>query len=317
MPAAEQLASPAPGADAAAQVPPLRVLPAAAPEARRARRAANAPRASDAWTPLATASVLVIAFVLACALVPDWIAPFGPTDMDSAAILQAPGAGHWLGTDQYGRDVFSLLVWGARQSVVLAVCTVLVSGTVGVSIGLLAGYAGGWTDKIVMRVLDVLMAIPDVLLAIAIATALGPSLRNTILAISLAALPRYARVLRGQALSLRSRPFVEAARTAGASHLAILRGHVLPHCVAPILVLGTLGIGTAILMGSSLSFLGLGVNDDRPDWGFLLSQGRSYLTIAWWSVMFPGLAITALVISANVLGDTLRRRLDPRGKTRR
>lgn len=317
MQAAEQLRPSAHDAAPITQAPP-RALPGTTSEpAARPRRAANASRAQATWTPLASVSVAVVLFVLACALVPQWIAPFDPNDMDSNAILQAPGASHWLGTDQYGRDVFSLLVWGAQQSVVLAVCTVLVSGTVGVAIGLLSGYAGGWIDKLTMRLLDVLMAIPDVLLAIAIATALGPSLRNTILAISLGALPRYARVLRGQALSLRSRPFVEAARTAGASHFAILRGHVLPHCVAPILVLATLGIGTAILMGSSLSFLGLGVNDDRPDWGFLLSQGRGYLTVAWWSVMFPGLAITALVISANVLGDTLRRRLDPRGKTRR
>ena len=151
----------------------------------------------------------------------------------------------------------------------------------------------------------------------ALSTGLGPRLTTTILAVSVASVPRYARVLRGQALAVRNRSFIEAARSAGSSHLTILRRHVLPHCVAPILVMATLGVGTSILVGSALSFLGLGVNDERPDWGYLLTEGRGYLTVAWWTVTFPGLAITTLVIAFNVLGDALQRRLDPRHASRR
>ncbi len=261
-------------------------------------------------------SLLVLAFVLSCACVPSLIAPFLPTDMRSDAILVAPGAAHFFGTDQFGRDVFTLVVYGARQSLLIGVFAVLISCGVGVSIGLTAGYAGGWIDTILMRFIDVWMAIPAILLAIALSTVLGPSLHNTILAVSVAAIPRYARVLRGQARSVRSRPFIEASRAAGASHWAILRRHVLPHCSVQILVMATLGVGGSILVGSGLSFLGLGVNDERPDWGYLLTQGRSYLTVAWWTVTYPGLAITALVVSVNLLGDALRRRFDPRSAPR-
>lgn len=262
------------------------------------------------------ASVLLLVFVAACALVPSWIAPVLPTDMDSGAILSPPGLSHLFGTDQFGRDVFSLVVYGARQSVLIGMFAVLISCSCGISIGLTAGYAGGWVDKAMMRFIDVWMAIPSMLLALSLSAALGPSLPNTILAVSVATTPRYARVLRGQALSLRNRPFVEAARAAGASHWAILRGHILPHCTSQILVLATLGIGGSILIGASLSFLGLGVNDERPDWGYLLTQGRSYLTVAWWTVTYPGLAITSLVVSVNLLGDALRRHLEPRSAAR-
>ncbi len=278
----------------------------------RARSAASGARSLRPRHALVALSLLLLIMVAACAIAPAWIAPYASTTMHSDAILQPPGAGHWFGTDQFGRDVFSLVVHGARQSLLIGVAAVLVGCSVGVSVGLLAGYVGGWLDALLMRLTDVWMAVPNLLLAIAIATALKPSLTNTILAISVAAVPRYARVLRGQAMAVRGRAFVEASRAAGASHLAILRGHILPHCGAPILVLATLGVGTSILAGSSLSFLGLGVNDESPDWGYLLTQGRGYLTVAWWTVTFPGLAITTLVISVNLLGDALRRKLDPR-----
>ena len=270
-------------------------------------------RASDF---LVVASLLVLAFVVLCAVFPGAVAPYLPTDMHSDAILARPGAGHWFGTDQFGRDVFSLVVYGARQSVLIGVFAVLISCTIGVSIGLTAGYTGGWLDTALMRFIDIWMSIPNILLAIALSTVLGPSLHNTIFAISITTIPRYARVLRGQALSVRSRPFIEASRAAGASHFSILRRHILPHCSAQILVLATLGVGSSILIGSGLSFLGLGVNDERPDWGFLLTQGRSYLTVAWWTVTYPGLAITSLVVSVNLLGDALRRHFDPRSAPR-
>jgi peptide/nickel transport system permease protein len=193
---------------------------------------------------------------------------------------------------------------------------VLIGCSVGVSLGLVAGYAGGAIDMLIMRCIDVWMSIPSILLAISLSTALGPSLFTTIVAVSVSAIPRYARVLRAQALSVSSRTFVQAARAAGASHFAILRGHILPHCAPTILVMATLGVGGSILVGSGLSFLGLGVNDEHPDWGYLLTQGRGYLTVAWWSVTYPGLAITALVISINLLGDALRRKLDVQSAAR-
>jgi len=265
---------------------------------------------------LVFASLLMLLFVGLCAAFPGAIAPYLPTDMQTEAILSHPSQAHWFGTDQFGRDVFSLVVYGARQSVLIGIFAVLISCSVGVAIGLTAGYAGGWVDTALMRFIDIWLSIPNILLAIALSTVLGPSLTNTIFAISITTIPRYARVLRGQALSVRGRPFIEASRSAGASHFSILRRHILPHCSAQILVLATLGVGTSILIGSGLSFLGLGVNDERPDWGFLLTQGRGYLTVAWWTVTFPGLAITSLVVSINLLGDALRRHFDPRSAPR-
>ena len=294
-----------PGGSAAAPPPPRPRKPRGL---KLSRLQATARRSSNAMLVL---SLSLLFIVTACAIAPGWIAPYAPTAMGEA-ILHSPDAAHWFGTDQFGRDVFSLVVFGARQSMLIGVAAVLVGCSVGVGIGLAAGYAGGRLDALLMRLTDVWMAIPNMLLAISIAAALRPSLTNTVLAISIAAVPRYARVLRGQALAVRNRPFVEAARAASASHWAVLRGHILPHCAAPILVLATLGVGSAILMGSSLSFLGMGVNDETPDWGYMLTQGRGYLTVAWWTVSFPGLAITTLVVSVNLLGDALRRRLDPR-----
>jgi peptide/nickel transport system permease protein len=239
----------------------------------------------------------VILIMIACAIAPYAIAPFDPTDMDSDAILQAPGWPHLLGTDHFGRDVLSLLIYGARQSLLMGACAVAVGGVAGGLIGLVSGYAGRAVDM---------------LLAIIVAAALGASFTHTVLAVGVVTIPRYARVMRAQVIAICNRPFIEASRSIGTSHVRILSQHVLPHTISAMLVMVTLGVGSAILIGASLSFIGLGVIDDRPDWGFLLSQGRSYLTVAWWFATFPGLAITALVIAVNVLGDALRDRLDPR-----
>jgi peptide/nickel transport system permease protein len=282
-------------------------LPRALPSAQTVRK--RAPARLGRW--LTIGSALVVTVFVICAISPAWVATHAPTDMQGDAVLTAPGSAHWLGTDQFGRDVFSMVVFGARQSLLVGVAAVLVGSGIGVSIGLLAGYFGAWVDMLLMRFIDIWMAVPNILLAIALSTALGPSLTTTILAVSVASVPRYARVLRGRALAIKNLGFVLAARASGASHVAILRGHVLPHCIAPALVLATLGVGGAILLASGLSFLGLGVNEDRPDWGYQLTQARAYLTVAWWSVTFPGLALTALVVSVNLLGDALRRRLDP------
>ena len=254
----------------------------------------------------------VILIMIACAIAPYAIAPFDPTDMDSDAILQAPGWPHLLGTDHFGRDVLSLLIYGARQSLLMGACAVAVGGVAGGLIGLVSGYAGRAVDMGMMRLLDIWMSVPDMLLAIIVAAALGASFTHTVLAVGVVTIPRYARVMRAQVIAICNRPFIEASRSIGTSHVRILSQHVLPHTISAMLVMVTLGVGSAILIGASLSFIGLGVIDDRPDWGFLLSQGRSYLTVAWWFATFPGLAITALVIAVNVLGDALRDRLDPR-----
>ncbi|OWJ69177.1 ABC transporter permease [Inquilinus limosus] len=270
------------------------------------------PRLPPALRPRIALPALVVAAIVACALAPAWIAPFDPTDMDAEAILQAPGPVHWLGTDHFGRDVLSLVIHGARQSLLMGACAVGLGGLIGGIIGLVSGYAGRVVDMVLMRFVDIWMAVPDILLAIVIAAALGASLGNTILAVGLVTVPRYARVMRAQVIAVRGRPFIEASRSIGSSHGLILLRHILPHTLSSMLVMATLGIANAILIGASLSFIGLGVIDDRPDWGFLLSQGRSYLTVAWWFATFPGLAITALVISVNLLGDALRNRFDPR-----
>jgi peptide/nickel transport system permease protein len=291
----------------------------ALPQALPVETAASARRPRRAWArqfALLLAFAVVLAMI-ACALVPGSLAPFDPTDMDSDAILQAPGLVHLLGTDHFGRDVFSLLIYGSRQSLLLGACAVLVGGGLGGLIGLVSGYAGRWVDMAMMRLLDIWMSVPDMLLAIVVAAGLGASFTNTILAVGLVTIPRYARLMRAQVISIRNRPFVEASRSIGSSHTRIAVQHVLPHTLPAMMVMATLGVGSAILIGASLSFIGLGVVDDRPDWGFLLSQGRSYLSAAWWFATFPGLAITALVIAINVLGDGLRDRLDPELRTDR
>ncbi len=260
--------------------------------------------------------VIILAILAACAVLPGWIAPYAAGDMDDVAILSPPDAAHWLGTDHFGRDVLSLMIHGARQSLLMGIWAVVVGGLLGGAIGLAAGYLGGRADQALMRLLDVWMSVPDILLAIILAAAMGASLTNTILAVGLVMVPRFARVMRAQVLAVRELPFVEASRAMGTTPRLIIWRHILPNTISQMLVMATLGLGSAILIGASLSFIGLGVIDDRPDWGFLLNQGRNYLTVAWWFATFPGLAITALVISVNLLGDALRERMDPRSSPR-
>jgi peptide/nickel transport system permease protein len=256
-------------------------------------------------------AAMVLLTMLACAIAPGHIAPFDPTDMDGVAILQAPAWPHQLGTDHFGRDILSLLIYGARQSLLMGGCAVAVGGVAGGLIGLVSGYLGRTVDMALMRLLDIWMSVPDMLLAIIIAAGLGASFIHTILAVGCVTVPRYARVMRAQVISIRHRTFIDASRCIGTPPLRILLFHVFPHTIPSMLVMATLGVGNAILIGASLSFIGLGIIDDRPDWGFLLSQGRDYLTVAWWFATFPGLAITALVLAVNVLGDALRDWLDP------
>jgi peptide/nickel transport system permease protein len=255
---------------------------------------------------------LIVLFIIACALFPKWIAPFSPTYMDTSLILRAPSSAHWFGTDYFGRDVFSLVIYGCRDSLIIGLASVLIGGLIGGTIGSLSGYFGGLIDVVFMRLIEILMTIPGVLLALAIAAALGPGLFNIVLAVAAASIPGYARVMRGQMLSIKKRQYVDASRSIGTPEWRIFLWHLLPNSWSPLFVMATIGLGSSILIGSGLSFLGLGVIKEIPDWGALLSQGRGYLTVGWWISTFPGLAITLFVLSVNIIGDKLRDTFDPK-----
>lgn len=262
-------------------------------------------------------AVVIVLFIIVCAVFPKWIAPYSPTYMNTELTLSAPSAAHWFGTDYFGRDVFSLVVYGSRDSLIIGVTSVLIGGLIGGTIGALAGYIGGFVDVVFMRVIEILLTIPGILLALAIAAALGPSLFNIVLAVAASAIPGYARVMRGQMMSIKKRQYVDASRSIGTPSWKIFLWHILPNSWSPLLVMGTIGLGTSILIGSGLSFLGLGIIKEIPDWGALLSQGRGYLIVGWWISTFPGLAITFFVLSINMIGDTLRDSFDPKTSSTR
>jgi peptide/nickel transport system permease protein len=255
---------------------------------------------------------IIIALILLCAIAPGWLAPYGPSDMDDNAILAAPSWHHLLGTDQFGGDVATAIIYGARQSILVAFGAIALGATFGTVIGMISGYGGGRVDAVSMRLIDVWMSVPPMLLALIVAAALGGGFSSTVIAIASIIVPRFARVIRARVIGIKILPFITAARAMGASRVWILWRHVLPHTGSVILVLATVGVAEAIIIGASLSFIGLGVNPDQPDWGYLLSEGRNYLTDAWWYATFPGLAITLLVVSVNLLGDALRSRTESR-----
>jgi ABC-type dipeptide/oligopeptide/nickel transport system permease subunit len=267
------------------------------------------------WAVLA-ALTAVAAFVLVGLFAP-WLAPLDPNAQDLGARLQPPlSEGHLLGTDLLGRDVLSRLVYGSRVSLVIGFTAVALSGVLGVALGLVSGYFGGRTDTVLMRIVDAWLAFPFLLLAIAIVAVLGPGLRNLVIALVVTGWVVYARLVRGETLSLREREFVLSARGLGVSHPATMVGHILPNVLAPVLVVATLELGVVIVTEASLSFLGLGVEASRPTWGSMLADGCAYIARAWWLATLPGLAIFAIVLAVNVLGDGLRDALDPRSARR-
>lgn len=261
----------------------------------------------------------IIAVVLITALAAPLIATHDPLAQNIRARLAPPSATHWFGTDQLGRDVFSRVVHGARTALTTALWTVILSGAAGTVLGLISGYFGRRVDNIIMRAMDILMAFPDVLLAIGIMAVLGPSGWNIVVALSLVYTPRFARIVRGQVLSLKQHEFVEAARALGASTARIIRQHVLPNCFAPLMIQATVTIVYAIRTEATLSFLGLGTPPPNPSWGNILGDGRGFMRQAPWISVFPGLAIVFAILGFNMLGDGLRDILDPRlsGKTRK
>lgn len=229
-------------------------------------------------------------------------------------ILKPPSKQHWFGTDNLGRDIFIRIIYGARISLKVGIISVGIAVVLGGSLGAIAGYYGGKLENIIMRIMDIFLAIPSILLAIAVVSALGPSLINLMLALSISSVPRYARIVRASVLAIKDQEFIEAARAIGASDFRIIVKHILPNCLAPIIVQGTLGIASSILGISALSFIGLGVQPPAPEWGAMLSEGRTYMRVAWWITTFPGIAIMITILSLNLLGDGLRDALDPRLK---
>jgi peptide/nickel transport system permease protein len=261
---------------------------------------------------LAVAGLVLVLLLVLVAILAPVLAPYGPDVTNFNLALKPPGPGHWLGTDDLGRDVLSRVVFGAQESLASGLLVVALAVAIGVPLGLVAGYLGGWVDEIIMRVMDAWLAFPGLVLALAIAWILGASLTNAIIAIAVVSVPGYARITRGQAMALRQREFVESARAIGASTWRIMLRYVLVNAATPIVVVATLNIGTAILSIAALSFLGLGPPPPAPDWGAMVEEGSQYLNLAPWISVFPGLAMFLAVMGFTMLGDGIRDVFDPR-----
>jgi len=281
---------------------------AARPETGRLRRL---------WRRLARrrSALVGLAFVLffvAVAILAPWISPYAPAKADWMQVRKPPSMAHWLGTDEIGRDLLARMIWGARASLLAGVVSVSIALAIGVPVGLLSGYCRGWIDHVLQRITDALLACPFLILAIALAAFLGPSLTNAMIAIGISTVPVFIRLTRGQVLAVTVEDYVEAARAVGNPHWRIALRHVLPNVVPPLLVQATLSIAAAILAEASLSFLGLGQQPPAPSWGSMLNTAKNFLAQAPWMAVWPGMAICAVVLGFNLLGDGLRDALDPK-----
>lgn len=266
--------------------------------------------------PLGAVGAVIILGFIATALLANWITPYDPTATNARASLAVPGAAYWLGADFMGRDILSRIIGGAQISLAVGIGATTLGLMVGIPVGLASGYFGGWLDLIVQRLIDIMQSLPLLVTALVMAASLGPSLRNTIIAIAIPLVPSIARIVRSNTLALKEMPFVEAARAIGITETWIATRHVLPNTLAPLIVLATAQFGSAILVEASLSFLGLGVPEPYPSWGRMLSESAAeYMRTAPWLVIFPGIAISLVVFGANLLGDALRDMLDPRMRT--
>jgi len=260
----------------------------------------------------AMVGLAVVVFFVALAIFASWIAPYDPLATSWSAVRKAPTAAHWFGTDEIGRDVLSRVIWGARASLLAGLVSVGISLAIGVPVGLLAGYVGGWVDMLISRITDAMLACPFLVLAIALAAFLGPSLTNAMIAIGIAATPAFVRLSRAQVLAVKVEDYIEAARAVGNSDWRIALRHVFPNIVAPVIVQATLAIAAAVIAEASLSFLGLGQQPPAPSWGSMLNTAKNYVENAPWMAVWPGASIFLLVLSFNLLGDGLRDALDPR-----
>lgn len=263
-------------------------------------------------SPLTLIGFFLVIPITCVALFAPWLATHDPLKTDISQRLNPPSADHFFGTDQLGRDLYSRIVYGSRISLQAGLTIVGIAMIIGILLGSIAGYFGGWIDEIISRITDIFLSIPGLILALVVAAALGPSLTNNVIALSAVWWPWYTRLVRGQILSIKENPYVEAARAAGATNLRIIFSHVLPNCISPIVVLATLDMGFAILTSAGLSFIGLGAQPPIPEWGAMLSDARKFLRESWWYPIFPGLAVSITVLAFNLVGDGFRDILDPK-----
>jgi peptide/nickel transport system permease protein len=261
---------------------------------------------------MAVVGLLVIVIEIVVIIAAPLLVAYDPIEVSMADRFLPPSAGHMMGTDELGRDLFTRVLYGGRISLLVGLFSVLLGMSMGVPLGLLSGYAGGFVDEAIMRFIDVLLSFPGMLLAIVIVATLGPSTVNVVIAVAIFSTPTFARVVRGATLSIKEFTYVEAARCTGAGHARIMLKHILPNVLSLVLVLFSLNIGMAIISATGLNFIGLGGRPPSPEWGLMLSSGRGYLRHEWWVATFPGLAILITVLGLNLLGDGLRDALDPR-----
>ena len=263
-------------------------------------------------SPLCIIGAALLALLVFLALFGPWLAPNDPILVNTPDRFQPPGTQFWFGTDEFGRDIFSRILYGARIAVQVGLVSVIVAFLGGIVLGLISGYYGGWVDAVLSRLLEIWLSFPDILFVIAVVAILGPSLNTVILALGFLSIPAYARIVRGSVLSARQETYVEAARSVGVPNSRIMSRHILPNVVAPLIILSSMRFGSALLTGAGLSFIGLGAQPPEPEWGAILSGGRIYMYQAPWITVFPGLAIAIFVLGVNMLGDGMRDVLDPR-----
>lgn len=262
--------------------------------------------------PGALAGIIILITIVCIAILAPVVSPFDPVALSPADSNQAPSAQHLMGTDILGRDIFSRVIFGARISLWLGLVSVGIASVLGLTLGLIAGYFGGWVETVIMRGADMMLAFPSFLLALTILFALGQSIVNVMIAVGLASVPGYTRIVRGSVLTAREMEYVVAARTIGCSDGRLIRRHILPNVVAPVIVIASVGIAWAIITAASLSFLGMGVQPPTPEWGSMVNEGMRHLRRAWWMSTFPALAIVVTVLAINLVGDGLRDALDPK-----
>ncbi|MBC08508.1 nickel transporter permease [Thalassospira sp.] len=255
---------------------------------------------------------IVIGLILVTIFAP-LLAPYDPLAADLANRIQPPGAEHWFGTDQLGRDILSRLIYGAQYTLLIVGLVAITAAPVGLLVGTAAGYFGGWVDATLMRITDIFLAFPKLILALAFVSALGPGIENAILAIAITAWPPYARIARAETITVRKSDFIEAARLQGTSNMGLITGHIMPMCISSLVVRVTLDMAGMILIAAGLGFLGLGAQPPMPEWGAMVSDGRQFLLEQWWVATVPGIAILIVSLGFNLLGDGLRDVLDPRG----